>query len=216
MDRLAELLRAGATPVLTNHGFRREAHSYSLRTEEGDLLVISFDDAATAPRGTAAEIEAGCFPRYFLERVNERRTRPDRVPHASMAMLHWRIEAPPDASYAPDRGEPWATWWALGERTPQTARTLAQVLETAAVPRLLSLGTAEAQYAAIETEWPDPDNELHHGNKHWDRVLVRLGRAPRPEVERLLETIPTDDMFAEQSARLRQWVYDRLDSVYRP
>jgi hypothetical protein len=46
------------------------------------------------------------------------------------------------------------------------------------------------------------------------RVLVRLGPVPRPEVERLLEDIPTDGMFAEYSAVFKEWVYSRLDSVY--
>ena len=214
MNRLAELLRLGATPVLSRHGLRREAHNYSLASEDGDLLVVSFDNGATAPKDTAAEIMAGCFPRYFLERLNERRGKPDRVPHASMAMLHWRIDAPADASYAPGGGEPYAAWWALGEATPRTAQALARALETTAVPRLLSLRTAAAQYAAVEAEWPVPDHDLHHGNKFWDRVLVRLGRAPRPEVERLLEQIPSDDMFAQPSARFKAWVRQRLDGVY--
>jgi hypothetical protein len=39
---------------------------------------------------------------------------------------------------------------------------------------------------------------------------------PRLEVERLLEQIPTDDMFAEPSAKLKVWVYNRLDSAYSP
>lgn len=214
MDRLAELLRTGATPALSRHGLRRAAHNYSLQCPDGDLLVISFDNAATAPKGEAAEIEAGCFPRYYLERLNGRRDKPERTPHASMAMFHWRIDAPAHASYAPVAGEPYATWWALGELTAQTAHILRQTLETTAVPRLLALGNAETQYAAIEAEWPDPDSGLHHGNKSWSRVLTRLGRVPRREVERLLEQIPTDDMFAERSAQLKAWVHDRLESTY--
>jgi hypothetical protein len=214
VDRLAELQRSAATPVLSRFGLRREARNYSLRSADGDLLVVSFDNAGTDPKGSAAEIEAGCFPRYFLERLNPRRGNPARVPHASMAMFHWRIEAPPDASYAPDRGEPFATWWALGERTPQTARALAHELETTAVPRLLSLADAETQYALAEAEYPDLGYELHHGDKSWDRVLVRLGREPRPEIERLLDQIPTDDRFAEASAAFTRWVRQRLDTVY--
>lgn len=216
VDRLAQLLRDGVTPVLSSHGLRRTGRDYALRCDDGDLMVVSFDNAATAPKGTAAEVEAGYFPRYFLDRLNERRTTPDRTPHASMAMLHWRIDATPDASYAPERGEPWSSWWALGERTPRTAQALAQTLATAAVPRLLSLRNPETQYAAIEAEWPEPGSDLHHGNKSWDRVLARLGRVSRSDVERLLGRIPSDDMFAGQSARFVQWVRDRLDSMYGP
>jgi hypothetical protein len=89
MDRLAELLRLGATPVLSRYGRRREARNYSLRTEDGDLLVVSFDNARLAPTGEAAEIVAGCFPRYFLERLKQRLSNTNRVPHASMAMFWW-------------------------------------------------------------------------------------------------------------------------------
>lgn len=60
-----------------------------------------------------------------------------------MAMFWWKVEAPAGASYAPD-GERTAAsrekLWALAERTLQTARVLADVLETQVVPRLMSPG----------------------------------------------------------------------------
>ncbi len=218
MDRLAELLRTGVTPVLSRYGFRRESRNYSLLTGEGDLLVISFDNARVgAGKGAAADIDAGCFPRYFLERLDGPWGSAHRVPHATMAMLWWKVDAPADASYAP-AGERTAPsrkkLWALGEYTSQTARVLAGALETQVVPRLLSLGSAERQYEVIEADWPDPAGELYSARKDWGRVTVRLGRVPRPEVERLLEEIPLDDEHAEHSARFTEWVRSRLDSIY--
>jgi hypothetical protein len=58
VDRLAELLRAGVTPVLSRHGFRRESHNYWLRTDGGDLLVISFVNSPVGA-GTGAAAEMG-------------------------------------------------------------------------------------------------------------------------------------------------------------
>jgi hypothetical protein len=206
LDKLAELLRDGVTPVLSKHGFRREARNYSLLSEDGDLVVISFDNGDSPP-GAATEINAGCFPRYFLERLNKKRGKPDRVPHATMAMFKWRVCAPPDSSFAPDRGTPFVHWWALGERTEETGRVLSAELEESVVPKLLSLMNADAQYAAIETEWPN--EKLFYGSRWSARVITRLGRATRSEVEALLDGTPTDEESSAYVENFRAWAWSR-------
>ena len=126
-----------------------------------------------------------------------------------MAMFWWRIDAPAEACAAAVGGEPVKTWWTLGEQTPQTARALARTLETE-VAELLSFQDAARQYKAVEAVPPDPDSYLHQPKRAWGRVLVRLGREPRPEVERLLAQIPLD----QHSARFKRWAYETLDGIY--
>jgi hypothetical protein len=205
MDRLAELLRLGATPVLSRYGLRREGRKYWLRTEHGDLLVFSFDFGRTADN-QAADVSAGCFPRYQLERVKRGVRSPHRVPHSSAAMFWWTVVAPEEAAYGG------RSWWALGERTAQTALVLARTLEAVDIPRLLSFADPAKQYAAVEAVPPDPDSYLHQPRREWGRVLVRLGREPRPDVERLLERIPLD----KYSASFKQWAYETLDTISPP
>lgn len=212
---LAELLRTAATPVLRAHGFKRDKNYYYRFNNAGDEMVVCFDNAIGTPPGMpygpATEIAAGYFPRYFLEELRTRFTGKNQAPHWTMALFNWRVIAPTEVSYAPDSGQPWGDWWALGERTADSGLVLADVLTEKVLPRLARLEPLEAQCAAVGGTGPDV--VTYSGN--WGGpVYVRLGRAPRAEVEATLDSLEPVGFSEEDVARFIESIRTRLDEIY--
>ena len=58
----------------------------------------------------SAEVGAGYLTRFQLERLREWKERPKYIPHYTMALFFWRVEAPEEVSFAPGRGQPWSYW----------------------------------------------------------------------------------------------------------
>jgi hypothetical protein len=80
---------------------------------------------------------------------------------------------------------------------------LAKTLAEQVVPRLERLQGLEAQCAAVDGTGPDADT---FRKSVWGRVLVRLGRVPRAEVEDLLDRLGDREFSA--------MVRSKLDSIY--
>jgi hypothetical protein len=214
-DELAKLLKTGATPVLSKRGFKRNHLSYFRYCESDDLMVVSIDSGRAGTGGMSAEAGAGYLPRFQLERLREQMRRPNYTPHYTMALFFWRVPAPEEASFAPERGQPFGEWWALGgERTAHSAEVLARTLAEETVPRLERLHGLEAQCAAVDGTGPDAET---FSGTIWGPVLVRLGRAPRAEVEEeldRLDRLPLDGELAESAKRFSASVRGKLDSIY--
>ena len=212
---LADLLRTGATPVMREHGFKRDKNHYYRFNDVGDEVVVCFGNGTGAPpdtpHGPAAEIGAGYFPRYFLEDLRRKFIGKNQAPHYTKALFFWRVIAPPEVSYAPDGGQPWGHWWALGERTADSSRVLAAVLAEDVVPRLMRLESLDAQCAVAEKTGPDA---FTFAGAWTGPTYARLGRAPRMEVEAALDSIPTYDAVKDHVARFTERIRGRLDAIY--
>ena len=212
---LAELLRAGATPIMRAYGFKRDKNHYYRFNDIGDEMVVSFGNAIGAPPGMpygpAAEIGAGYFPRYFLEDLRSRFKGKNQAPHYTMALFRWRVVAPTEVSYAPGAGQPWGDWWALGERTANSSQILSRILADDVIARLMRLESLEAQCAVADKTGPDAITFSHR----WTGpVYARLGRAPRAEVEAALDSIPIDATTEQHVTRFTDHVRGLLDTIY--
>jgi hypothetical protein len=214
-DEIAELHKTGVTPVLSKRGFKQNRPSCFRSCESGGLMVVSIDSGRAGTGGMSAEVGAGYLPRFQLERLREQMRRPDYIPHYTMALFFWRVPAPEGASFAPERGQPFSEWWALGGgRTAHSAEVLAETLAEQTVPRLERLQGLDAQCAAVDGAGPDA--ETFDGTV-WGPVLVRLGRAPRAEVEEeldRLDRVPLDGVLAESARKFSALVRGKLDSIY--
>jgi hypothetical protein len=212
LDKLTELVRTGGKPVLERHGFTRVKRGFVRRSETGDILIVSFENGATAPRNTAAEIDAGYSPRYQQEWFTHFGSKPGYVPHPTACLFNWRVAAPAAASYAPERGQPWGEWWALGERTAKSAEILPSVLADDVVPELVALEALDAQLAMIA----EPLGKISVHSPDWEPVFALLGRAPRAQVEDAIDAILHFEMLAEATSAFRAWAHGQLDAVYGP
>jgi hypothetical protein len=210
LRKLTELVRTGANQVLSRSGFEREKNVFYRYTDIGDVMVVSFWDGGTVPKGLAAEIGIGYSPRYHLEFLKDLAGDEEiEVPHWTTAMFNWRLAPPAAVSYALDRGQPWSEWWALGDRTAESAELLASVLADEVVPELTALESLEAQCAVIT----EPFKKISVGPFGWAPVLVRLGRTSRAEVEAAIDAMPADELFVEHDENFRTWARRMLDDL---